>query len=369
MTDKDYYQILGVPRNATTPEIKKAYREKALKYHPDRNQGDAEAEEKFKAASEAYSVLGNEEKRQIFDQYGAAGLKTGGRDFSIFSDSIFADFGDILGDFFGFSSPFSGRDQGHRQQRGRDMGIEVQLTLEESYNGVERSISIEKEVNCATCQGDGSEPGKPPETCRQCGGSGGIRRSQGFFSISTTCPLCKGMGKMVTHPCKTCGGSGRTSAEKEIKVTFPAGVDQGNKLRISGDGEGGYNGGRPGDLYLMINVSEHEFFHRDENDLVCDLEISFTQAVLGDEVKLKTFYGTEKIKIPPVTENGRMIRIKGKGFKNVNGWGKGDFRIVFRVTTPQTLSRKEKELYTQLREIEQSKNKKKSEKDKTGLFV
>jgi len=371
MPKKDYYEILGVSRNADTNEIKKAYREQALKYHPDRNQGKPEAEEKFKEASEAYSVLGNGEKRQIYDQYGHEGLKNSNRgfsDFSFFSDSIFSDFEDILGNLFGFDTPFSSRHQTHSRQRGRDMGMEIQLTMEEAYHGVEKTFEIEKEINCNTCEGSGSEPGKPPEGCKQCGGSGNIRRTQGFFSISTPCQICKGTGQVITYPCKECQGKGRTIAKKEIKVTLPPGIDTGNKLRVSNEGEDGFNGGRPGDLYLIINLRENKNFKRQENNLIYELEITFSQAALGDEVKIKTFYGTEKIKILPETQNNKVIRIKGKGFKNVNGWGKGDFLVIINVFTPQKLSANEKRLFKELREIEIKKNQTPT-REKKGLFT
>jgi len=370
--DKDYYDILGVPRSASTEEIKKAYREKAMKFHPDRNQGDSDAEEKFKEASEAYSVLGNPEKRSIYDQFGIDGLKRGGRGFSengFFSDSIFADFEDIIGNFFGFGSPFSRGERGHRPRRGRDIGIEVLLTLEETYKGVEKEIEVERETHCATCGGDGSEPGTSPETCRQCGGSGSVRNSHGFFSIATTCPLCRGSGRMITHPCKDCHGTGRIRAKKEIKITLPAGIAAGNKLRVSGEGEAGSRNGRAGDLYLIIDVKDDKRFRREGNDLVADMEISFAQAALGDEVTLGTFSGSEKIKIPPETQTGTVHRVKGKGFKNVNGWGRGDLLVVFHIVTPRKLSREEKKLFGALREIEAGKRGKESTQGDEGRLA
>ena len=370
MSKKDYYQVLGVPRNASTAEIKKAYRELAMQYHPDRNQGNPKAEERFKEASEAYSVLGNEEKRRIYDQYGFEGLKTGNRgfsDFSFFSDSIFSDFEDILGNFFGFESPFSRRGGRNSRQRGQDIGLDVTLSMEEAYLGVKKEITVEKEINCDVCQGSGTEPGKSQESCKQCGGSGQIRRNQGFFSIATSCPVCRGSGRVITHPCKNCEGIGRTSARKNIEIAFPAGVDSDNKIRVSNEGQEGMNGGRPGDLYLLVHVSEHKEFKRQGNDLICELNVSFAQAALGEEFKIKTFYGTEKIKVHPETQNHTIIRIKGKGFKNVNGWGKGDFLVVIKVNTPVKLTRREKELFKELRKLEEDK--KKTKDDKKELVV
>lgn len=355
MRQRDYYEVLGVSRGAGTDEIKKAYRKLALQYHPDRNPGDHEAESKFKEASEAYSVLGNDEKKRIYDQYGFEGLKSTGRGFgdsSFFSDSIFSDFEDILGSFFGFSSSGRRGSRGPRPQRGRDIGQEVNITMEEAYNGIEKELEIIKEKNCIICDGGGSEPGHPPETCAQCGGAGSVRRSQGFFSIATTCPVCNGAGKIVKHPCKKCSGKGRLTESKTLKVNFPAGVANGNRLRLTGEGEEGYNGGPHGDLYVIINVEEDNRFRREDNDLVFELEISFAQAALGDTVAIETFYGTEKIKIPPESQGGKITRIKGKGFKNVNGWGKGDLVVILKVVTPTHLTRKERDLFQQLRELE-----------------
>jgi len=356
MNKRDYYEVLGVPRNAGVDEIKKAYRKLAMQYHPDRNQDNPEAEEKFKEASEAYSVLGNDEKRKIYDQFGHDGLRGGaGRGFSDFSDSIFSDFGDILGDLFGFGG-FSRRSNRGGPRKGRDLGMEVSITLEEAFHGVEREVEVEKEKNCDECGGNGSRPGTSPETCSQCGGSGSVRRSQGFFSIATPCPVCQGKGQVIVHPCGHCRGTGRVKDKRSIKVTFPAGVDTGNRLRVTGEGEAGYSGGRPGDLYLIIQVEDDKRFRREENDLIYELQISFAQAALGDDVKIDTFSGVEKIKIPPETQSGKIIRLKNKGFKSVNSWHKGDLLVVIHVATPTRLSRREKELFRQLREIEQEKN-------------
>ncbi|MCK4763063.1 MAG: molecular chaperone DnaJ [Candidatus Aminicenantes bacterium] len=356
MAQRDYYEVLGISRTASSDEIKKAYRQLALKYHPDRNQDNPGAEDKFKEASEAYSVLADQEKRQAYDRFGFEGLKMSGRGFSdgsFFSGSEFSGFEDILGGLFGFGSS---RGRGRSSARnGRDVGMEVEITLEEAYNGVEKELEIKREAGCDVCGGSGSEPGKPIETCRQCGGSGSIRRSQGFFSIATTCHVCSGAGKIVAHPCEKCRGRGRITESKDLKVTLPPGVDSGNRLRVSGEGEGGYSGGRSGDLYVIIKVEEHDDFERHENNLLYKLEISFAQAALGDDIKIKTFYGTEKIKVSPETQTGKIIRIKGKGFKNVGGWGKGDLLVIISVVTPVKLSRRERELFRELREIEKSK--------------
>ncbi len=358
MGKRDYYEVLGISKNATAAEIKKAYRQIAMKYHPDRNQDDPTAEEKFKEASEAYSVLGNGEKKEKYDRFGFNGLNSnnhGFSDFSFFSDSIFSDFEDILGDVFGFGSSSSSRRTRNRPRRGEDIGLEISISLEESYNGVEKKITVSKEQNCTVCNGTGSEPGTSPEVCKQCGGHGSVRRSQGFFAISTPCPSCRGKGTIIVHPCNECSGTGRISKEKEIKVTIPAGVDNGNRLRVSEEGDGGYLNGRPGDLYILINVEKNKSFRREGNNLIYNLNISFSQAVLGDDILINAFHGTEKIKIPPETENGKIIKIKNKGFRNLNGWGKGDLLIIVNITTPSNLSKREKELFKELRKLELEK--------------
>ena len=356
MAKKDYYQTLGISRDASAEEIKKTYRKLALQYHPDRNTNDPLAEDKFKAASEAYSVLGNAEKRKIYDQYGADGLRGGmGGDSGFFNDSVFSDFSDILGDFFGFGSVFGqgGRRAGPRQ--GRDLAQEVELSMEEAFQGVEKEIETEHDSPCSACTGSGSEPGKPPQTCHQCGGSGSVRRQQGFFSISTTCPQCRGSGRHITHPCKSCRGSGRMVEKKNLKISFPPGVDNGNRMRVSGEGEGGTQGGPAGDLYLVIRVAEHPHFHRQENDLIYELSISFAQAALGDEVRIATFEGHEKVKIPCETQTGHVLKLKSKGFKNVNRWGRGDLLVRVTVRTPRNPGKRELELLRELREIEKSR--------------
>ncbi len=361
MAKRDYYEILNVSRDASASELKKAYRQLAMKYHPDRNPDNPEAEDKFKEASEAYSVLGDEEKRKMYDQYGFDGLKAGGRGFgdgSFFSDSTFADFGDILGDLFGFGS-FGGSRNRNAPRKGRDIGIETVITMEESFHGIEKEVELERETECSSCEGSGCESGHAPSTCSTCGGSGSVRRSQGFFSISSTCPHCHGSGKIITNPCKTCGGSGRELETRNIKVNIPSGIAEGQRLRVSGEGETGTNGGRPGDLYIIINVKEDGLFTREGNDLIKDLEITFAQAALGDEVEIDTYNGKEKIKIPSETQHGDYIKLKGKGFKSINSWGKGDIIVIFNIVTPSKLSKEEKKLFKELRQLELGRKTKK----------
>jgi molecular chaperone DnaJ len=356
MAKKDYYQVLGVSRDASAEEIKKAYRKLALQHHPDRNHDNPEAEERFKEASEAYSVVGNSEKRQVYDQYGVEGLRNGGgSDFGFFSDSIFSDFGDILGDMFGFGGSAAGGRQRRGPRKGSDLGMEIALTLEETYLGVEKEVVVERERNCDACDGSGSAAGHDAETCRKCGGSGNVRVNQGFFSMATTCPTCRGNGKVVSHPCPKCHGHGRQRESKKIKVPFPAGIDEGNRLRVSGEGEGGRQGGSPGDLYVVVRVKPDKRFQRHGQDLLLPLPVSFAQAALGDQVTIQTFEGAEKIKIPPATQNGQILKIKNKGFHQVNRWSRGDLLVQVHVLTPRNLSRQETELFKKLREIEAGK--------------
>ncbi len=365
MGKKDYYQVLGVSRGASAEEIKKAYRKLALQHHPDRNRDNPEAEERFKEASEAYSVLGNSEKRQIYDRYGAEGLRSGnGGDFGFFSDSIFSDFTDILGDMFGFGGAFSSGRARRGPRKGSDLGLEVTLTLEECFLGAEKEIEVERERNCDACDGSGSEPGHEAETCRKCGGSGNVRVSQGFFSMATACPACGGAGRIVSHPCRVCRGGGRKRESKKIKVTFPAGIDEGNRLRVAGEGEGGRQGGSPGDLYVVVRVKPDKRFQRHGQDLVLQLPITFSQAALGDQVAIQTFEGTERIKVPPATQSGQVLKIKGKGFHQVNRWSRGDLLVQVLVQTPRSLTRQESELFRKLREIETEKGQAHLENDR-----
>lgn len=366
MEKRDYYEILGVLKTASQAEIKKAYRKIALKYHPDRNQDGHEAEEKFKEASEAYSVLGNEEKRAVYDRFGFNGLNSrnqGFSDSSFFSDSIFSDFEDILGSFFGFGSGgFSGSHSSRRARGGADIGTEISITLEESYNGTEKDITVNREKRCPDCNGSGTEPGTSPETCNHCGGTGQVRQRQGFFSIATTCRNCGGTGKIITHPCKKCSGKGKVVDKKQLEIKIPSGIEDGSRLRVSGEGSDGTNGGRPGDLYIRVNVKPDKNFRRENDALILDLKISFSQAALGHEAEIPVFWGKEKIKIPKETQTGTILKIKGKGFKSISGWGRGDMLIGITVVTPQKLSKREKKILEELESIEQEKKFRSSEK-------
>lgn len=354
MAKRDYYEVLGVSRDASQADIKKAYRKMAMENHPDRNPGDSLAEERFKEASEAYSVLGNEEKKKIYDQYGFNGLKGSGGfgDGSFFGDSIFADFEDILGGLFGFGSVFGQRSGRGGKSRGRDLAVEEIISFKESFTGVKKEIHFQREQTCGICHGTGAETGHQAETCSQCHGMGTVQRRSGFFAIQTTCPLCQGKGKRITHPCKTCSGNGRVSEKKVLQLSFPPGVTDGNKLRITGEGSAGSGGGPNGDLYVIIRVEPDERFEREGDDLITQIEISFAQAALGEDIVLETFWGKEAISVKAGVQAGDEIRLNGKGFKSVNGWGKGDLRVYVKVMTPQKLNKQEKEIFKQLRAME-----------------
>lgn len=345
----DYYEILGVERNASEEEIKKSYRKLAMQYHPDRNPGNREAEEMFKEASEAYEVLSDQEKRGIYNRYGHDGLTGAGyRGFSGFDD-IFSSFGDIFGDIFGFST---GR--GHSRnaaQAGADLRYDLRVSFMDAALGGTTEISLQKYVLCASCRGSGCAPGSSPEVCSRCQGRGQVTQSSGFFSISTTCPQCRGQGQLIKTPCRECSGLGKVRVTKTLQLKIPAGVESGSRLRMRGEGEEGEYGGPSGDLYVFIEVKRHEVFDRKGNDIYCRIPITFTQAALGGSVETPTLTGTEKIKIPRGTQTGRTFRLKGKGIPHLRGYGCGDQIIETVVTVPTNLTRKQEEL---LREFEKS---------------
>ena len=290
---RDYYEVLGVERSATETDIKKAYRKLALRYHPDKNPGDKEAEEKFKEAAEAYDVLRDDKKRSIYDQYGHQGLEGAG--FSGFGgfEDIFSSFGDIFEDFFGFGT--GGRSGRSRVHRGSDLRYDLTISFMDAAFGTETEIDVEKMQTCPTCEGSGCEPGTYPESCTSCNGHGQVSRSQGFFTVRTTCPSCRGAGQTIVSPCKNCRGAGQVKTTKKVSVKIPGGVDTGSRLRLSGEGEGGHNGGPNGDLYIFIHVMQHDFFARNNTDIICEIPISFVQATLG-----------VKINVPPL--NGKKPR-------------------------------------------------------------
>jgi molecular chaperone DnaJ len=349
---RDYYEVLGVERNASADDIKKAYRRLALKHHPDRNAGNKEAEDKFKELSEAYEILGDAQKRQLYDQYGHAGLKSafgpGGFDFSRDFTHV-ADLQDIFGDLFGgdaggifdeFFGRMAGRRGGSsRAARGADLRFDLEIDFEESLFGVEREITLPISEECSICAGSGSEPGHRKETCRHCGGHGVVIMASGFFRVQQDCPSCAGRGEIVTHPCRQCGGSGMMKVRKQVKLTIPAGVETGSRLRLAGKGEGGRRGGGgPGDLYVVLHVRPHHLFQRQGNDLFCEVPISLEIAAFGGEISVPTVDGWAKLKIAPGTGSGKLFRLRGKGAPDPNGYGPGDLHVRVVQEVPKNLS-------------------------------
>jgi molecular chaperone DnaJ len=339
MAKRDYYEVLGVARQADAEEIKKSYRKLALKYHPDRNPNDKAAEESFKEIGEAYEILSDAQRRAAYDQYGHAAFDQRNRGRS----SDFHDPSDIFREVFGAGSIFSdlfggGGGQQGGTQRGEDLRYDLELTFVEAALGCEKEISVSKLDTCETCNGVGAEPGAVKKVCATCGGRGQVISSRGIFSIAQTCPRCQGRGQMVDRPCKTCLGAGRREKVTKIKIKVPAGVDGGARLRSSGNGEAGTRGGPPGDLYVVLHVQRHEIFDRDGDDLVCDLPISFTHAALGGEAEAPSLNGRVQIDIPPGTQSGAVFRVKGKGVKNLQGYGHGDLLVRVHVEVPARLN-------------------------------
>jgi len=358
MEIKDYYKILDVSKDASGDEIKKSYRKVAMQHHPDRNPGNKEAEEKFKIASEAYEVLRDPEKRQIYDRYGIEGLRgTGFTGFRGFDD-IFSSFGDIFEDFFGFGTTRRRKTAG---RPGADLRYDMKVSFEEAAFGKETDIEIAKRVLCETCSGTGAQPGTHPSNCPACRGTGQVTRSQGFFTISTPCSQCNGEGKIISFPCTECRGIGTVKKNRKLHIVIPAGVDTGSRLRLRGEGEEGARGGPPGDLFIFLYVEPHEFFAREGDDILCQLPISFPQATLGTEVEMPTLNGKKKLTIPKGTESGEVFRVKGEGFPRVRSHSRGDLMVQVIVKTPKNLSREQEEI---LREFERLGVRK--EKDEDG---
>lgn len=355
-TKRDYYEILGVQRDASNDELKSSYRKLALKFHPDRNPGDKNAEDQFKEAAEAYEVLRDAEKRQLYDQFGHAGLEGAG--FSGFGgfEDIFSSFGDIFEDFFGFSGR---RRSGTRAQRGSDLRYDLTLGFMEAAFGTETEISIEKMEVCPTCNGDRCQPGTVPETCRQCGGMGQISRNQGFFTVRSTCPVCRGEGQAIPNPCNQCRGSGQVAVAKKVSVKIPGGVDNGSRLRLTGEGEPGRQGGPQGDLYVFIYVQDHDFFQRRDSDIICRVPISFVQAALGDKIKVPTLNGDKKLQIPKGTQPGDVLYFKGEGIPSLRTGRRGDQIIQVDIKTPTHLSKRQETLLREFAELESGKLSKK----------
>ena len=352
MIKKDYYEILGVGRTAPDEELKKNYRKIAMQCHPDRNPGDKKAEERFKEAAEAYEVLSDKQKREIYDHYGHEGLSnTGFRGFDGFED-VFSRFSDIFGEAFGFGNT---RDRSRSHARaGVDLRYDLKVSFLDAAFGLTTTIDLEKLATCRDCDGTGAAPGTTPETCRICQGRGQVIQSSGFFTISSTCPHCSGHGKFISKPCSRCHGQGKETVKKNVQLKIPAGVETGSRLRLRGEGEAGDRGGPNGDLYVFLNVEEHDFFVRSNDDVLCRIPISFTQAALGATIEVSTLEEKEKLKIPKGIQSNSTLRLKGKGIPHLRGYGRGDQIIEIFVQTPANLNKKQEELLKEFEKASQT---------------
>jgi len=362
MSKKDYYDILGVTKKASPEEIKKAYRSLAMKYHPDRNQGDKTAEAKFKEASEAYQVLSDSKKKSSYDQFGHSAFEggaggSGGFDFGGFESGAFSDiFDDFFGDFMGSGRGGRGSKKS-RSNRGSDLKINLEITLEEAYLGKKQTINLSSNEKCEKCSGSGAEHGSKPKKCSTCNGHGKVRTQQGFFTLQQTCPDCGGDGEMLSNPCKDCKGSGIIKTKKNLSIQIPKGVDDGTQIRLSGKGDAGYRGGADGDLYVIITVQKHKIFQRSEENLFYKLPISMTDAALGTEIEVPTIDGGKaKVKVPEGTQNGKQLRLKEKGMPNLRSDNIGDLYLEINVIVPENLSKDQKKLLEEFKRIENSNN-------------
>jgi len=351
---KDYYELLGIARNASEAEIKKAFRGLALKYHPDRNPDNKASEEKFEEINEAYSVLSDSEKRSHYDRFGTAeGMGAG---FGAFTGAGFGDiFEDIFGDFFG---TFSGQQRRQRPAKGNDLRYDLEITLEETAFGTKQNIEVPRWETCSPCNGSGSQPGKSAVTCSNCQGTGHVRFQQGFFSVSKTCGSCRGTGKIITDPCASCKGSGRVKTVRNISVEIPAGVDAGSRLKMSREGEPGTYGGPPGDLYIVLDIAEHPVFMRRGNNIYCAVNITYPQAVLGAEIEVPTLDGSTQLRVPPGTPSEKAFHLKGKGIPKLGGHGKGDEVVVVSIEVPKHVTPRQRELLEEFAQLSGNKTSK-----------
>jgi len=344
VSKRDYYEILEITRTATDQEIKSSYRKLALKYHPDRNPGDKAAEEQFKLAAEAYSILSDADKRARYDRFGHAGVGNGAQGFDPSQFSGFEDIFGGLGDIFGFG----GGNRRSGPQRGADLRYDLEIKFEEAAKGTETSIQIPRHESCETCKGNGSAPGSSPTTCPQCKGSGQMRYQQGFFTVARTCGQCRGNGKVITKPCATCHGQGTVEQTRKLTVKIPAGIATGQRMRLTNEGEAGTLGGPPGDLYVVIFVREHAFFQRDGNNLHCSVPLPFTTLALGADIRVPGIEGEHVVKVPESTQTGTTFRLRGKGMPDVSGRGHGDLMVTVQAVTPKKLTKDQKKLLEQL---------------------
>lgn len=359
MSQRDYYEVLGVSRDASEDEIKKAYRKLAFQYHPDRNPGDSEAEDKFKEAAEAYEVLSNAQKRAQFDQFGHAGMNGGGFGGGGFhnAEDVFSSFGDIFGDLFGFGGA-AGGSRGPRPTAGADLRYNLKVSFRQAAKGDEITLSIPRKAHCPECHGSGAAEGSEPETCQHCGGSGQVTQSQGFFRVSVPCPVCHGRGQVIKNPCPRCKGEGIVQETRDLSVRVPAGVDNGSRLRLRGEGEPGEFGGPPGDLYVVIYVEEDDVFEREGQHLIYRLDVSFTQAALGDTVEIPTLDEPTKLHIPKGTQSGKVLRLRDLGMPGLGGRPRGDLLVEVQVKTPEGLTREQEDLLREFARLEEEKQKK-----------
>ncbi len=358
MAKRDYYEVLGLNKNASPDQIKAAYRKLAVKFHPDKNPGNKNAEDKFKEASEAYGILSDQEKKQNYDNFGHAAFENGGGRQGGFGGFSGADFSDIFEDFFGdFGGGGRSRNRKSNNNRGSDLRYDLSISLEEAYTGKKENIKFSTTEKCNSCKGNGSQPGYSPDRCSMCGGSGRVRSNQGFFTVQQTCPQCAGNGEEITNPCNDCNGRGNRQTSKKLSVTIPKGVDDGTRIRLAGKGEAGSRGGSSGDLYLFINVKSHEIFKRADENLFFECPVSMADAALGTTIEIPTIDGGKaKIKIPDGTQNGKQLRLKGKGMPYMRGSGNGDLYVQINTEVPVSLNREQKDLLEKFRKIENEKS-------------
>jgi molecular chaperone DnaJ len=367
MSKRDYYEALGVSKDASERDIKKAYKRLAMKYHPDRTAGDKELETKFKEVKEAYEILTDPQKRQMYDQHGHAAFEQGGGGGHGGFGGGHGDFGDVFGDVFGDIFGGGGGRRQSRQQRGSDLRYNMDLSLEEAVRGKEVEIKVPTWVGCEPCDGSGAKAGSKPKTCTTCHGAGQVQMRQGFFAVQQTCPTCQGQGQIISDPCKSCYGEGRVEKTKTLSVKIPAGVDTGDRIRLAGEGEAGLNGAGTGDLFVQVHVKDHKIFQRDGTNLYCDVPIGFTTAALGGEIEVPTLGGRANLKIPSETQSGRTFRLRGKGVKSVRGGPVGDLLCKVIIETPVNLNDKQKDLLNQFEETMSGKTSKNRPKEQ-GFF-
>jgi molecular chaperone DnaJ len=364
MSKRDYYEVLGVARTCTEVELKAAFRKLAMQHHPDRNPGDKDCEHKFKEINEAYDVLKDGDKRAAYDRFGHAAFEHGG---GMGAGGFSADFGSAFADIFEgiFGMPGGGRGRSSGRERGSDLRYNMEITLEDAFSGKAAQIRIPTSVTCEACSGSGAKAGTKPKACASCGGMGKIRHAQGFFTLERTCPTCQGRGQVIDDPCKACGGGGRVTRERNLSVNIPSGVEDGTRIRLAGEGEAGLRGGPPGDLYIFLSITPHEFFQRDGADLHCRVPVSMVSAALGGEFEVPAIDGSKaRVKIPPGTQTGRRFRLSSKGMPVLRSKQTGDMYVQVSVETPQNLSKKQRELLAEFEKLSSAD----TQPESTGFF-